>query len=151
MPDPHFAALERMYLAAPINTAHRPEIAVAEGGAVVTVEATPALHHSAGAVHGSAVFKLLDDAAYFAAASLVRDVFVVTAQFTVYFTRPVVGGVLRAEGRVAHAGRQQTVAEAVVTDEDGREVGRGSGLFVRGRAPLAGALGYADDSDASSG
>ena len=38
--------------------------------------------------------------------------------------------------------RSQWVAEAVVRDGEGREVGRGSGLFVRSAARLADALGY---------
>jgi uncharacterized protein (TIGR00369 family) len=146
--DPHFAALERMYLAAPINAFYRPTLDVAEGEAAVEIEVTESLFHSAGGVHGSVYFKMLDDAAFFAAASLEREVFVLTASFTTYLTRPVTSGRLRSVGRVVHRGRTQFIAEAVLHDEKGKEVGRGNGIFVRGPGRLRDALGYAADVNA---
>ncbi|MDX1419102.1 MAG: PaaI family thioesterase [Rubricoccaceae bacterium] len=145
--DPHYAALERMYLAAPVNRIYKPTIAVSEGAATVEIEAGEGLYHSAGAVHGSAYFKMLDDAAFFAANSLEREVFVLTSSFTTYLLRPVTAGTLRSEGRVVHRSRTQFLAEAVLVDADGRTVGRGNGLFVRGRLPLTEAVGYADGED----
>jgi acyl-coenzyme A thioesterase PaaI-like protein len=47
-------------------------------------------------------FKLLDDAAFFAVNSVVRDVFVLTVSFNIYLTRPVSAGELKASGRAAH-------------------------------------------------
>ena len=38
--------------------------------------------------------------------------------------------------------RSEFIAEAVVHDADGNEVGRGSGIFVRSRFPLKNARGY---------
>jgi acyl-coenzyme A thioesterase PaaI-like protein len=58
--------------------------------------------------------------------------------------RPVTTGVLRAEGRVVHAGRSQILAEAVLTDDAGKQVARGSGTFVRGVTPLSADIGYKD-------
>ena len=87
-------------------------------------------------VHGSVYFKLLDDAAFFAANSLERDLFVLTTSFTIYLTRPVVAGSLKGVGRVVDRTRSQFIAEATVHDADGREVGRGSGVFVRGKQRL---------------
>ena len=45
--------------------------------------AAEAAGHAAGAVHGSYYFKVLDDACYFAANSLVSDVFVLTVSFVI--------------------------------------------------------------------
>ncbi len=140
--DPHFVALERMYLAAPINAIYRPRISISQGRAEVEIDVDERLHHAAGAVHGSVYFKMLDDAAFFAANSLERETFVLTAAFTVYLTRPVVSGRIRSVGKVVHRGRTQFLAEAVAYDAEGREIGRGSGVFARGKSPLSGVPGY---------
>lgn len=139
----HYRKLERMYLSAPINGFFRPTIEIEEGRAVITNPVREELFHAAGAVHGSAYFKVLDDAAWFAVNSLVTDVFVLTTMFTTYLTRPVTSGTLRSVGEVANVGRTQWLAESVVFDADGREVGRGSGTFVKSRSPLTPEIGYA--------
>jgi uncharacterized protein (TIGR00369 family) len=140
--DPHHVALQNMYLAAPINAFYRPAIAVSDGAATIEIEVSERLFHSAGAVHGSVYFKMLDDAAFFAASSLEREVFLLTTSFTTYLTRPIASGRLRSVGRVVNRTKLQFIAEAVVCDSDGNEVGRGSGVFVRGRLQLDKARGY---------
>lgn len=142
--DPHFQALERMYLAAPINRIYRPTIEVRSGEAEIEIVLAEKYFHSGGAVHGSVYFKMLDDAAFFAAGSLERDVFVLTTSFTTYLTRPVSEGSLRALGKVVNRNRSQLIAEAVVYDSESREVGRGNGIFVRGKVRLVDALGYGE-------
>jgi len=72
--DPHFVALENMYLAAPINAFYRPRIDVSDAEATIEIEVSKKLFHAADAVHGLVYFKMLDDAAFFAANSLERDV-----------------------------------------------------------------------------
>jgi len=134
--DPHFSALERMYLGAPINEFYRPRIAVSHEEAEVEIDVEPKYFHTAGGVHGSVTFKMLDDAAFFAAASIVEDVFVLTTSFTTYLTRPISEGVIRAVGRVVNRNRTQIIAEAVAYDGQGREIGRGSGVFVRSKMQL---------------
>ena len=141
--DPHFIALQNMYLAAPINEFYRPSIKVSDGEATIEMDVSEKLFHSAGAVHGSVYFKMLDDAAFFAANSLEREVFVLTTSFTTYLTRPISSGRLRSVGRVVDRNRSQLIAEAVVSDSEGNEVGRGSGVFVRSKLPLIEARGYA--------
>jgi len=59
-----------MYAAAPINNFFLPKITVSEGESIIEIEITEKLHHAAGGVHGSVYFKMLDDAAFFAANSL---------------------------------------------------------------------------------
>ena len=111
--EAHYQKLERMYLAAPINELHSPTIDISEGQAIIESEVDPCFFHTAGALHGSVYFKALDDAAFFAAASLEPERFVLTVSFTIYLTRPVTGGRLRAEGRVATRTSSLLVAESV--------------------------------------
>ncbi|MCL1692991.1 MAG: PaaI family thioesterase [Actinomycetia bacterium] len=139
----HYRKLEHMYLSAPINDFFRPTIQIERGRAVITNPVRRELFHAAGAVHGSTYFKVLDDAAWFAVNSLVTDVFVLTTTFTTYLTRPVTSGTLTAIGEVVNEGRTQWLAQAVVCDDEQREVGRGSGTFVRSRSPLTPEIGYA--------
>ena len=141
--EQHFKSLENMYAAAPINEIYRPTIKISKGQAVIEIELDSRYHHSAGAVHGSVYFKMLDDAAFFAANSLEHEVFVLTTSFTTYMTRPVSSGKLRAVGRVVNQNKSQFIAEAVVYDSQDNEIGRGSGVFVRGKFPLIQARGYA--------
>ncbi len=143
MADPHFEKLARMYHGAPINQLYAHRLTVDEGRATITWDVQAEFFHPAGALHGSAYFKLLDDAAFFAANSVVREHFVLTASFHVHFLRPVVGGRVTAEGELVSEGRHLLVAESVVLDEDGREVGMGSGTFARSGVPLSAQLGYA--------
>ena len=138
----HYAALEKMYHSAPINQFFEPIVQVREGEATVTMPVHEKFFHAAAAVHGSVYFKMLDDAAFFAAASLEDELMVLTASFTTYLTRPVTEGTLRADGRVVNQTRTQFIVEAIVHDDQDREVGRGSGVFVRGKITLAQIPGY---------
>jgi len=142
-PEEHYRRLERLYAAAPINRYYEPSLRVREANAELTIPIKADFFHAAGAVHGSVYFKALDDSAFFAANSLVFDVFVLTASFNVYFTRPVSEGELRATGTVVHRSRNLIVAESVVLDSKGRPVGRGSGSFMRSQIALTAGIGYA--------
>ena len=111
-------------------------------GKTVEIDLSERFFHSAAAVHGSVYFKMLDDAAFFATNSLEREFFVLTTSFTTYLTRPVSTGKLRSVGRVVNRNKSQFIAEAVVYDAEGNEVGRGNGIFVRSRVRLKSAHGY---------
>lgn len=141
--DAHFRGLERLYAAAPIQQLFPSRLLLAEEG-VSRIEAdlSPRHFHAANAVHGAVYFKLLDDAAFFAANSLVTDMFVLTTNFTVLLTRPVGEGPVVAEGRWVSGRRRTLFAEARLLGPDGEEVGRGSGVFLRSHIPLASLPGY---------
>ncbi len=138
----HYRRLEKMYGAAPINGIYQPTMTVSKGKAVVEMMLSEQFHHAAGAVHGSVYFKMLDDAAFFAANSLEREVFVLTTSFTTYLTRPVKEGKLRSVGRVVNQNRSQFIVEAIVYDAREKEIGRGNGIFVRSKLLLADTPGY---------
>jgi uncharacterized protein (TIGR00369 family) len=140
-PD-HYARLVRMYAAAPINAIYRPMMEVRDREAEIRMAVTEQFFHSGGALHGSVYFKMLDDAAFFAANSCEPEYFVLTTAFTTYLTRPVSSGTLRSVGRVVSSSRTQFVAESILYDGKGGEVGRGSGIFVRSRMKLREAMGY---------
>ncbi len=141
--EDHYRRLERAYLQAPTNAYYRPSIQVGHGTAEIVIPLRPEFYHAAHAVHGSVYFKALDDAAFFAANSIVHDVFVLTVSFNLYLLRPVVAGELRARGRVVSASRRLIVAEAEAVDDDGKPVARGSGTFMRSEIPLGPEIGYA--------
>ena len=140
--DVHYRKLENMYAAAPINQFYSPIMTVSEGVAEIEINANSSLHHSAGAVHGSVYFKMLDDAAFFAASSLETEVFVLTTSFTTYLTRPISEGLMRSVGKVVNKNKSQFIVEAVVYDAENREIGRGHGVFVRSKQRLADVNGY---------
>jgi uncharacterized protein (TIGR00369 family) len=142
--ETHYSALETMYKAAPVNAFYLPEIGVTEGESEISIAVSEKLFHSARAVHGSVYFKMLDDAAFFAANSLEPDYFVLTTSFTTYLTRPVSEGRLRSVGKVVNRTKSQFIVEAVVYDSDGNEVGRGNGIFVRSKMRLNDAMGYGE-------
>ena len=140
--EDHYRSLERMYAAAPINSFFLPSLTISEGEAVVEMFLDQKYHHPAGAVHGSVYFKMLDDAAYFAANSLEMEVFVLTTSFTTYITRPVSKGKMKAIGKVVNINKTQYIAESIVYDSHDQEIGRGNGVFVHSKQLLSEIKGY---------
>lgn len=132
----HFTSLENMYLAAPINQIYMPKIAVSDAEAEIEIELSEKYFHSAGAVHGSVYFKMLDDAAFFAANSIEHDVFVLTTSFTMYITRPISSGKLKSVGKVVNQTKSQFIVEAVAYNDKSIEVARGNGVCMRSKIPL---------------
>jgi len=139
----HFRALEQLYRSAPINQLFRSELTIAGAGqSSIDFDVDSGSYHAAGAVHGTVYFKMLDDAAFYAANSLVSDRFLLTTSFNLLFTRPIHAGKLRAEGRWISGRRRVYVAEACLIDSDGEEVGRGTGTFMRSQFQLSSLPGY---------
>ena len=101
---------------APINVFYQPKMIVEEARAVIAMTITDQMYHSARGVHGSVYFKLLDDAAFFAANSIEFDVFVLTSDFHIRLLRPVSEGVLTATGKVMHSGRRNILAHCRPSD-----------------------------------
>lgn len=131
-----------MYLGAPANEYFQPSIRIDEGIAEVRLRVRPDFFHAANAVHGSVYFKLLDDATFFATASIVRDVFILTASFELSFLRPVTDGEMIATGRFVREEGRRLAAEGIVLDAEGRELARGTGTFARSRMALSAEMGY---------
>lgn len=132
----HHQALERIYLEAPVNRLYLPTIQVTDTGTTITIEASDKFHHAAGAAHESIYLKMMEDAAYFAASAVEREIFIYTLSFQTYMLRPLVKGQIRSFGRLTKRTRTHYFADAVLTDATGDEIGRGSGVFVRSRRSL---------------
>ncbi|TPG15597.1 PaaI family thioesterase [Sphingomonas oligophenolica] len=139
----HFRALESLYAAAPINQLFESRLTiVAPGVARIEFDLDERHFHAAGAVHGTSYFKMLDDAAFYAANSLVTDRFLLTTAFNLLFTRPLGSGRVIAEGRWINGKRRVHVADARLIDAQGEEAARGTGTFMRSRIPLSDLPGY---------
>jgi len=142
MNQEHFRKLERMYAGAPINQFFRPRLSIGEGRAELRLAVRPDFFHAAGAAHGVVYFKAMDDSAFFAANSLVEDVFVLTAGFTLHLLRPIAAGDMIATASVVSRTRSLIVADTVVHDAEGAQLARGTGTFMRSSIPLTEEIGY---------
>ena len=141
--EAHLRALESLYAAAPINALFESSLALPEAGrSEISFDVTPALFHAAGAAHGTTYFKMLDDAAFYAANTLVSDRFLLTTAFNLHFTAPMRSGEAVAEGRWISGRRRVFVAEARIIGPDGEEAARGTGTFLRSHIPLSSLAGY---------
>jgi uncharacterized protein (TIGR00369 family) len=140
----HYGKLERMYLSAPVNTALYKgiTIAISDEKAVLTLPVEDKFFHAANAIHGSVYFKMLDDAAFFAVNSVVKDVFVYTVSFNIQLLRPVSGGLITARGELKFKSQSLFIADSVLYDENGKLVGRGSGNFMKSKIGLTEDIGY---------
>lgn len=140
----HFRALEALYRAAPINSLFSSSLEILGPGiSRIHFEVDPGSYHAAGAAHGTVYFKMLDDAAFYAANSLVTDRFLLTTAFNLHFSRPLREGPALAEGRWISGRRRVFLADARLLDGEGQEVARGTGTFAKSRTSLASLAGYA--------
>src|SRR4030095_8490647 len=142
--ETHYRKLERMYLSAPVNIEIYKGITmnISEGKAEVTLPIEEKYFHAANAIHGYVYFKMLDDAAFFAVNSIVKDVFVYTVSINVQLLRPVSKGIIKSVGELKFKSTNLFIADSELFDENGKLVGRGSGNFMRSKIELTGDIGY---------
>jgi acyl-coenzyme A thioesterase PaaI-like protein len=84
----------------------------------------------------------MNDAALFAANSIVPKKLMLSTGFNIQFTNTIAEGELIARGRVIGISEDHCLAEAVVLDSEGKELGRGTGTFVKTEIPLSSDMGY---------
>ncbi len=142
--EEHFRKLERMYLQSKITEEiyETTQITIGSKTAEITLDIQEKYHHALGAIHGSIYFKLLDDAAFFAVNSVVTDKFVLTSNFSLNLLRPESQGKLTARGVLRFQSRSLFVADASLTNEKGREIGFGTGHFMKSNIDLTEEIGY---------
>ena len=141
--ESHLRALESLYASAPINRLFDSRIELPEAGrSLIRFSVLDEHFHAAGAAHGTLYFKVLDDAAFYAANGLVSDRFLLTTAFNLHFTKPLREGEATAEGRWISGRRRVFVAEARIVDSGGEECARGTGTFLRSHIALSGLKGY---------
>ena len=144
MNEEHYRKLERMYLNANLNKHYydTTTIDIKHEEASISLEIHEKYFHALGAIHGSVYFKLLDDAAFFAVNSMVEDVFVLTTNFNIQLIRPANKGKIIASGKVKFTSQNLWVAESSLVNERGKEIGFGSGNFMRSKVALSEEIGY---------
>ena len=138
----HYRRLESMYLAAPCNEYYEPGIRISEGEAEVVIPVQEKFLDATGSVHGSVFHRAMNDAALFAVNSVVPKELMESTDFHIQLTGAVAEGELIARGRVVGASEDHCLAEAVVVDSEGGELGRGTGIFVKTETPLSSDMGY---------
>jgi uncharacterized protein (TIGR00369 family) len=139
----HFERLAEMYRRAPIHDFYEGiHMELEPKRATITLPIDQRYFHAAMSAHGSVYFKLLDDAAYFACQTEVRDFFIVTTSFNVELLRPITSGIIRAEGEMDFDGKQTLFGAAKIYDEKGRVCGIGQGQFLKSRLPISEVDGY---------
>ena len=133
-----------MYLAAPVNNQvyNGITIAISEEKAELTLKIEEKYFHAAKAIHGSVYFKMLDDAAFFAVNSIIRDVFVYTVSFNIQLLRPVSSGIIKSFGELKFKSSNLFIADSTLLDENNKLVGRGSGNFMKSKIELTQDIGY---------
>jgi uncharacterized protein (TIGR00369 family) len=141
--EAHFRRLEALYRSAPVNRLFQSGLTITgRGESEIRFQVEEASFHAAGAAHGTLYFKMLDDAAFYAANSLISDRFLLTTAFNLHFTRPMRDGMAIAQGRWVSGRRRVLVAEARIIDEQGEECARGTGTFLRSHIALSSLAGY---------
>jgi uncharacterized protein (TIGR00369 family) len=139
----HLRGLEALYDSAGINRLFESRLSLRSvGQARIDFTVAKEAYHAAGAAHGTLYFKMLDDATFYAANSLVTDRFLLTTAFNLHFSRPMREGAMIAEGKWISGKRRVFVAEARIVDADGEEYARGTGTFLRSHIALSGLAGY---------
>jgi|SRR6185312_3485026 len=142
--EEHYRKLERMYLSAPVNQQIYKGITIhiSNSKVEISLPVNRSYFHAANAIHGSVYFKMLDDAAFFAVNSAFPDVFVYTVFFNVQLLRPVTKGVIHSIGELKFKSNNLFIADSVLFDENNKEVGRGSGNFMKSKIALTEEIGY---------
>ena len=139
----HLRGLESLYDSAPINRLFESQLTLDSAGqSRIHFTVANSAFHAAGAAHGTLYFKMLDDAAFYAANALVSDRFLLTTAFNLHFTKAMKHGEARAEGRWISGRRRVFVAEARIVDSSGEECARGTGTFLRSHIALSSLAGY---------
>jgi acyl-coenzyme A thioesterase PaaI-like protein len=138
----HYKKLENMYHNHPLNKFYRAKISISENESEIILPIQDKFHHAASAVHGSVYWKILDDSAYFSVNSIVKDVFVLTASYTIYLLSPISTGTLIARGKLVSSTKSQFIAESVIINDLGEQIARGNGVYIRSKMKLDLKMGY---------
>lgn len=133
----HCKALQGLYGHLPNNEYYRPVMQCSPGHAEVSIEVQKKMFHVANAVHGSVYFKLLDDAAFFSAATQDNQYFILTVSFLTNILRPISEGRMIARGKTVHVGKRLLLAQSEVVDEKGHVLALGQGSFMRSQILLS--------------
>jgi acyl-coenzyme A thioesterase PaaI-like protein len=138
----HYSKLENMYLSAPHNRYYDPAIKISGDVTEILVCIKDEFCFAGGSVADSVYFKAMNDAAFLAANSVIDDVLVLTVHFDTYLTRAIHASEIIARGRFVGVSGDNYLAESVLTDSEGTEIGRGHGVYAKSQLGLSANIGY---------
>lgn len=136
MNEKHFRALEAMYQSAPFHNILPPvRLTVEPGACSLASVITSDLFHAGGSAHGFSFFRLLDDAAFFAAQSLETAYFLNTSLFSVNFLRPLTSGEVHCSATAEVRGKAWEGKAELFQNE--KLCARAEGVFLKSRVLLS--------------
>ena len=138
----HHRRLERMYASARSQNHYTTEITIGDGWAEQSLPVREDFFHAASAVHGSVYFKVADDTCFFAAQSVVEDLFVLTTSLNLHLLRPVTEGSIHGRATVVNTTRSTVLCEATLTNDAGKRIAHATAAFTTSSIPLGPDLGY---------
>jgi acyl-coenzyme A thioesterase PaaI-like protein len=140
--ESHCEKLERLYLSTACNEYFDLGIRIAEGEAEIVIPIDEKFLGVAGTLHDSVCFTAMADSARCAVNSIVNNALVVTCNLNMHLDRPIVAKEIMARSRFVGMSGDQYLAESVLTDSQGGEIGRASGAFVPSEIRLSAEMGY---------
>jgi acyl-coenzyme A thioesterase PaaI-like protein len=126
----HVEKLERLYLAGPDNEGYEPGVRISGGEAEVVIRVRDTILHAPDFLPASLCFKVMNDSAALAVNSLVENTRVLTVNFNVRLAQASASGDLIARSLFVGMSGDHYLAESVLIDSEGTEIGRGNGAFA---------------------
>lgn len=142
--DEHYRKLERMHLSSPFHQHHFPSLSiyVIEERAEVSLTLDSTYRNTVKALHANIYTKVLEDAAFLAAHSIINDQLLIPTAFHSDFLKPVSKGILRAIGVVKFKSRTVFIAESKLFNSYGNEIAMATGNYMKSNIKLGPEIGY---------
>ena len=121
--------LEKAYLDGPAAGLRGIGIRLAEGEADIVLPLAKADIDGVGGLFDSTSFKLMSDSAAQAVSTLGDNATMLTSEFSMTLTHATPSGELVARGRYVGRAGKHYLADTMLTDAEGVEIGRGEGVF----------------------
>jgi hypothetical protein len=121
--------LEKLYLDGPGKGMRGVGIRLSEGEADIVLPRSKTILDGRGRVTDSMSFKLMSDSAVHAVSTLFAGGTVLTSEFSFTLTHAEPSGDLYARGRYVGRAGKHFLADTILTDSEGQEIGRGEGVF----------------------
>jgi hypothetical protein len=121
--------LEKSYLEGPAKAMRGVGIRLAEGEADIVLPPSKTNIDGVGGVSDALCYRLMSDSSIQAVGSLFEGNTVLTSEFSFTLTHAKPSGELVARGRYIGRAGKHYLADTMLTDADGTELGRGEGIF----------------------
>tara|TARA_B100001057_G_scaffold296629_1_gene296833 strand:- start:127 stop:558 length:432 start_codon:yes stop_codon:yes gene_type:complete len=138
MTHTHYKKLENIYLNANLNKEiySNTEIVISKNYSEIKMPIKEDYFHALNAIHGSVYFKMLDDAAFFAAQSIIEDYMLLTASFNITFKMPVTNGSIKSVGTLCSVSEKEFNADSKIYNSKNEIVAFGKGVFKKSKISI---------------